>query len=54
MDDKCSCGQLETILYIYNCETLDTGAKLLIEYDYIYKGKTGVQIRIFEQKRIIA
>ena len=27
MDNKCSCGQLETILHIYNCETLDTEEK---------------------------
>ena len=49
MDNKCSCGQLETILHIYNCETLDTGEKILLEYDNIYNGKIEDQIRIFEK-----
>ena len=49
MEDKCPCGQPETIIHIYNCETLNTGERITIEYEQIYNGKLQDQIRIFEK-----
>ena len=49
MEDKCPCGQPETILHIYNCETLNTGITQILEYEHIYSGKIQNQIRIFER-----
>ena len=49
MEDKCPCGQPETILHIYNCETLNTGETQILDYDHIYNGKIQDQIRIFEK-----
>ena len=49
IEDKCPCGQLETIIHIYNCETLNTGERITIEYEQIYNGKLQDQIRIFEK-----
>ena len=49
IEDKCPCGQPETIIHIYNCETLNTDESITPEYEQIYNGKIEDQIRIFEK-----
>ena len=49
IEDKCPCGQAETIIHIYNCETLTREQSITPEYEHIYNGKIEDQIRIFEK-----
>ena len=47
MEDKCPCGETETIVHIFNCEILDTGETPTIEYENVYHGKLKDQIILF-------
>ena len=47
MNNKCFCGELETMLHIYNCEVYNTQEK--VPYEKIFNGSLNQQIEIFQQ-----
>ena len=47
VNNKCFCGELETMLHIYNCEVYSTQEK--VPYEKIFNGSLDHQIEIFQQ-----
>ena len=45
---KCLCGDIETMLHIYNCESLNQN-KTQIPYNEIFNGNLESQIEIFRR-----
>ena len=47
-DEKCVCGELETIPHTYDCESLNEN-KSNIKYDEIYNGNLTYKIEVFRR-----
>ena len=47
-DEKCVCGSFKTMLYIYDCATLNEGNSK-IRYNELYNGSLNYKIKIFKK-----